>query len=343
MVQRASRLRLLGAVASTLLLLGTSSAAAAERLRSTGESEEWGGWSAPAECIEEAELLQKVESSFASDGPATKRRVEGSMWRTAEGWAVRLEVWEDGQGLGERRLELVGESCRLHDETVALVFSLLLEDGPPPVDAPLPSTDSASLAVDGGGSADRDADLNRDADSEQTPHSTRGKRFWAGAGPVVDGGLTAGLGAGTQINAGWRVRGALTLRIDGAALFGVEQRRDWGSYATRTLHAGFSPCYESVGGSWGVLSCVGAEALGFSARARGVLEARRVTRWAPALVARLELRRLLGRHVFLSLSGSLALSSRSFRIVLSTPEGRQQVAESEPLFGTLGAAMGLSF
>src|SRR5690606_30937673 len=57
---------------------------------------------------------------------------EGKVQTSDSGWSVMLTVYEGELRLGERVLELPGEDCRAHDETLALVVALLLEHGPPP-------------------------------------------------------------------------------------------------------------------------------------------------------------------------------------------------------------------
>lgn len=104
----------------------------------------------------------------------------------------------------------------------------------------------------------------------------------------MDLGLTAGVGWGAQIGLGWQVTEFLTLRVDGAAHWAPEQRQEWGSWRTWALHGGVSPCCDAVWRQWQLSTCLGVEALAFAARARGVQDARRVMRWAPALAARLE-------------------------------------------------------
>jgi len=88
-------------------------------------------WEAPSECI----LLDELRTGVAVQRTAAfkeVRSVEGKVQTSDSGWSVMLTVYEGELRLGERVLELPGEDCRAHDETLALVVALLLEHGPPP-------------------------------------------------------------------------------------------------------------------------------------------------------------------------------------------------------------------
>src|SRR5690606_29139698 len=90
-------------------------------------------WEAPGECIFLPDLRGKVAAQSTPD-QRELRSVEGQVKTSDSGWSVTLTVYEGDVRLGERVLELQGEDCRAHDETLALVIALLLEHGPAPPD-----------------------------------------------------------------------------------------------------------------------------------------------------------------------------------------------------------------
>ena len=96
------------------------------------DAEPWGSWQGPTDCIDQDELLDRVERSFAEQLVPRNRSVTGEVQPTKAGWLVRFNVTERGRDVGRRVLDLPPGNCREYDETIVLVYSLLLEHGPSP-------------------------------------------------------------------------------------------------------------------------------------------------------------------------------------------------------------------
>ncbi len=102
-----------------------------------GPVERFTAWQAPPTCVQLAELRQQVELHISAD-PEVAREVRGEILRGPAGWIATFTVYESDERIGERLLQLEGDDCRAHDETLALVVALLVEHGPPPPSDPVP-------------------------------------------------------------------------------------------------------------------------------------------------------------------------------------------------------------
>lgn len=98
----------------------------------------WGlKWKAPPECIQAAELAERVERKegrplFSGQAP---RHIEGYVSQATPGWRVRLTLLDDaGRVLGTRDVASEAKDCRLIDERLVLMLTLLIA---PFQDAPL--------------------------------------------------------------------------------------------------------------------------------------------------------------------------------------------------------------
>jgi hypothetical protein len=107
------------------------------------EAETWGmRWNAPADCIQAAELAERVERRagrmlFAG---RAQRHVEGYLALEADAYRVRLTMVNDaGRILGTREFTQAATSCRALDDRIALTIALMVEpfDTPEPPRSPL--------------------------------------------------------------------------------------------------------------------------------------------------------------------------------------------------------------
>lgn len=236
-------------------------------------------WKAPPTCVQLEELRQEVERHLSAD-PEVARQVRGEMLRGPAGWIVTLTVYESERRLGERLLQLDGDACRVHDETLALVVALLLEHGPPSPSEPPTTEETTPDEVEEkppsepGVEGEEEPMVPKQAPPTVEPRQPLPLR--AGVGARLVTGWLPSVGWGTSVFVGARLFefGALDLLGD----FYLPKTTVFESVTVRAsggrVHG--RGCALPSWGAFGLSPCAGLGWIGFSAAGREVTEPKTV-------------------------------------------------------------------
>lgn len=286
-------------------------------------------WSAPPSCISVEELRLQVGKQITEELTAI-REVRGEMLRGPAGWVATFTVHDSKNSSGERLLELSGDDCRAHDETLALVVALLLEHGPP-----APSEEEPPPAIKNVPAP------AQPAEATQEPEPRRGRpleneaellRLRTGTGWGATSGWLPSLGWGPTVFLGAQVfeRAALDLVGD----YYLSRESDGFEEATMRASGGrvhVRGCGLPRWGSWGASICGGVGWVALVAtgnRVPGAQTALHGTGHASvsgALVYR------LGAHFGLEAGGELVAPFSRGRFVFEGPAGEILVHETRPI------------
>ncbi len=304
----------------------------------------WGNWTAPPECIPETELLGRVEDSFVDHQVPKNRIIQGEAERVDGGTLVRFSVTERGRAVGQRVLELPSGDCREHDETLVLVFALLLEHGPsedereealatpvpevPPSEAPILSPSPVS---------------NQDKASS-APTSGR-DRFGMdlSVGYLLARGWTRASAGGIEGQVSIRMPSEWGLGLAGAYLAPRTGPVDFGRLKSSGGYLGVSLCWRPLGRRFVFLGCGVGGALFLAARGVGLDRSEHVHFETGFVGLRVEGRARLSEHFFFYLAGQGAGTVRPVELVVLREDDAEIVYKSAPLWGGFAVGAGLTY
>lgn len=336
-VSRGSTVRLSWARVALVIVADLSVAQAQEVLEvekgeevrtETNPSERLTKWNAPPSCIPIEDLRRQVEKQIMGE-PDVIREVRGEMLRGPAGWIVTFTVHDSNDRLGERLLQLSGDDCRAHDETLALVIALLLEHGPPPPpeeDPPPTEPDEREPAQPAALAEEREPLQPILREDEEELLLLRGGIGWGattGWLPRVSWGPTAFFGVVLE-QAAVELGGDYYLPDEST---GVEDAMvsTWGG----RVH--LRGCRLPEWGSWGASVCVGLGWLALSASGRGGTNLESVLHWTVDTSLSGTLIYRLGSRLGLEAGVELIAPFSRGRFVFEGPAGEILVHKTRPI------------
>jgi hypothetical protein len=290
-------------------------------------------WQAPGECILLSDLRRKVEAQSAA-AQKELRTVEGLVHPHDSGWQVTLTVFEAEIRLGQRLLDLPGEDCRAHDETLALVIALLLEHGPPMREEAIQESEPSNEPPPPATAPPEE--LPQESGAE-TPLAETQDRFGGrvGVGMRILGGLAPSLAWGPTILAGVTFLDTWAMDLQGDFYTRhTDQLLPSGQVVTSggRLHA--RACAAPEVRRVRVSACPGVGWILLQASGRDLFEPQKVAFRTAEVGAEVGiLGKILGPIGFL-LEGGLFVPFRQGRFALDSADGLVEVHETAPAFAS---------
>ncbi len=298
-------------------------------------------WDAPEGCIDLSALRAKVAVQNAQDS-LEFRSVEGHVLMNDAGWAVTLTVYEGEVKLGQRFLELKGDDCRAHDETLALVVALLLEHGPPPPEESeqTQSETEPEPSVPPQETSDDVADVVLEPPRKRPSGKIRGR---VGIGVRALGGLSPSLSWGPTVLGGviflehWAVdlQGDFYTK-DTEPLLLSEYAAAAGEMVTTGARVHARACVMSGEGRVRVSACPGFGWIMLQASGRSMTDPQSATYRSAEAGAEIGILGRIFDPVSLLLEGGLLVPLRQGSFVLTSPDGVVEVHETAAAFATGG-------
>jgi hypothetical protein len=235
-------------------------------------------WDAPPTCIALPDLRARVKTQMMGE-PSVIREVRGNMLRGPAGWIASFTVYDADQRLGERILELSGEECRAHDETLALVIALLLEHGPPPPEGEAPAADPQKTEDETAKAPKEEQEAKEPEPSPVLPAQEKAPvlRLRGGLGFQAISGWLPSVALGPSAFLGAEIFERASIELVGDYYLGQETEGPLGaSVRTSGGRAHLRGCGLPQFGRWGASGCFGFGWMALAASGQDVLRPKEV-------------------------------------------------------------------